>query len=72
MRAEDVRNMMNHSAAIDYIIQAANRGKNNTDIPKGVVNRSHLESLGYKVGNSHQRSSTINVSWREIEDRRGG
>lgn len=72
MRASEIRNMMNHNAAIQYIIQAANEGRTSVRVPKGVVNRANLESLGYNVGSNHQQADTILISWKKIEDRKGG
>jgi hypothetical protein len=64
MRAEDARNMMIRNRAMDYIAQAASQGKSRVDIPKEYVDRTHLESQGYRItGGDHQLAETCTVSW---------
>jgi len=65
MRADEVRNMMNRSKAMDYIIQAANQGKSSVEIPRDYVDRTYLEQQGYKIsGGESQLSEFCTVSWQ--------
>lgn len=66
MRADDARNLMNTSNAMNYIQQACIQGKQSVSIPIEYVNREHLQSLGYKIsGGTHQRAETCTVSWEK-------
>ena len=72
MKAEQARQLGNRLKVNQLIETAVLQGKDNIDISKRLVNHQDLTRDGYKVSGAHQMSETVNVSWRKIEDRRGG
>ncbi len=66
MNADETRNIMNRSKAMNYIINAAQQGKSSVEIPRDYVDVNYLTSQGYTVtGGDHQLAEFRTVSWEK-------